>query len=347
MTTSLEHPSGLTLELTGRCTRNCRYCYNAWRSPGGPPLPRELPVSELLSLVLPVVRATGRRRVDLTGGEPLLRDDLPDLIQGLRLQGLGVALTTDGGLVDAFMAQVLARMQVSPVQVTLLAADRGLHDELKGSPGAFDQTVEGVAQLTSAGVPVSIAFVHMRPNADRLGEVAELAFALGARSLAFDRLCVTGQAARRAQELVPDEEQTREALRELDRIPKRWPGLRTYRAMSVPQCLEPDGTSRGAPGQHGGCAASGPTPAFCVGADGRVRTCAAMTDTLGDLKHETWPAIEQRWQQTRLHAPVATSGGCAKCSDLDACRMGCRASADDNGVDRLVGAASGRRLATP
>ena len=187
-------PRGLlAVEVTGRCNRSCRYCYNEWRGADAPP--EDLPADELVAVVEAALAATGRRAIQVTGGEPLLRPDLFEIIEALRRPERTISLVTDGGLLDEAAIAELVRLKVGLVQPTLRAARRELHDALKGAT-SFDDTVGAIARLRKAGVPVSVSFVCTSRNYAHFREVVELCFALGVETVAFSRFCSSGAGAR-------------------------------------------------------------------------------------------------------------------------------------------------------
>ena len=89
-----------------------------------------------------------------TGGEPLLRRDLEDMIVFARRHGLQVNLITNATLVDKKRARSLYRAGVRTAQVSLESPDAETHDLLAARPGAYAATLEGIAHLQAAGVSV-------------------------------------------------------------------------------------------------------------------------------------------------------------------------------------------------
>jgi len=199
------------VEVTPRCDRDCLYCYNTWRA-DEVPQDAPLPAAELVPLVDEALRASGRSAVQITGGEPLLRvPAVFEIIEGLRAPGRTVSLVTDGGGVDDAVADRLRDLRVAPVQPTILAADRLVHDGLKGSR-CFDDTVAGIQRLRIRGVPVTVSFVCTRLNHGCFREVLELCHVLGVRSVAFSRLCLAGAAEKHRAELEPDAGMVKDCL---------------------------------------------------------------------------------------------------------------------------------------
>jgi GTP 3',8-cyclase len=167
----------LRVSVTDRCNLRCRYC-----------MPREvfgpdhafLPRSELLSFeelarVVAAFVALGVTKVRLTGGEPLLRRDLPDLVAALtRLDGLDdLALTTNGVLLPQ-LAGPLADAGLSRVTVSLDALDDTTFRELADTAVPVASVLEGITAAQIAGLgPVKVNTVLQRgANDDQIEELA-------------------------------------------------------------------------------------------------------------------------------------------------------------------------------
>jgi len=315
-------PGVLAVEVTPRCDRDCLYCYNAWRVDGVPEEP-PLAASVLIPLVEEALRASGRGALQLTGGEPLLRLDLFDIIEGLRAPARSISLVTDGARLDDGAVDRLKALGVGPVQPTLLAADRVIHDGLKGAR-CFDDTVAGIRRLLAQSVPVTVSFVCTKRNHGHFREVLELCFALGVEDVAFSRLCVTGAAASNREAMAPTAEMVRGCLAVAEDAVVRL-GMRVYVAISLPHCaVEPDQTPHLA---FGGCSLATGRPGFTIDPWGRLRACSVSSEILGDLREEGWDAILTRARAGYLRNIVAVPEGCMDCDALRRCRGGCRESA--------------------
>ncbi|ASR39630.1 cyclic pyranopterin phosphate synthase [Prauserella marina] len=161
------------LSVTDRCNFRCRYC-----------MPRELfgaghaflPRSELLSFeeitrLLGVFRRGGVRKVRLTGGEPLLRGGLPDLVA--MLSGFAdLAMTTNGVLLPKHAA-VLARNGLHRVTVSLDALDERTFRAMADTPVALSAVLDGITAAREAGLGVKVNTVVQRGVNDH--QIEELA----------------------------------------------------------------------------------------------------------------------------------------------------------------------------
>ena len=174
-----------TLLVTYRCNLRCRVCdlparAVARRRAGD----RELTTRELCR-VLDDFRAIGTLGVGVTGGEPMLRDDLFDVLAHGARRGLHVHLNTDGFRMDDAAAREAVAAGVRSVNVSLDGATAAEHDAARGRAGAFDDAVRALAALRRArgdrdGPRLTAVTVLTATNVDRVDEVARAALDAGA-----------------------------------------------------------------------------------------------------------------------------------------------------------------------
>jgi len=177
----------LALELTPRCNQQCLYCYNPWRrEPTG--ATEELSTEEICGLVDKVLEEAELEHLTLTGGEPLMRRDLFEIVDYVNGCGLSVVLISNGGLIDEKAAQMLAVRDVQYVQVTFAGPEAHIHDALCGM-GSFLGASSGVTNLVAAGVPVGGSFLCTRQNSlvaqTTLGQLNGTGLIFGQSSFSF------------------------------------------------------------------------------------------------------------------------------------------------------------------
>ncbi len=155
--------SDLRISITDRCNYRCVYCRSG---SDGPQFP-EMPIADYLRMARVFV-GLGITKVRLTGGEPLLRKGLVDMVRELgqmkTVEGdrLDIAITTNGHLL-ADMAQPLADAGLSRVTVSMDAVDAGRFARITRVPNGYGQVLAGVRAAQQAGLsPVKINCVLMR-----------------------------------------------------------------------------------------------------------------------------------------------------------------------------------------
>lgn len=162
----------LRVSVTDRCTLRCVYCAPADRS--APPEDRALlTFDEIVRFVRVLASAFSLSKIHLTGGEPLLRPNLPDLVSRLAAGRWGeVALTTNGQLL-AEAASDLRRAGLARVNVSVDSLDGGTFAALARG-GHLDRTLRGIDEALRTGLdPVKINSVILRGHNDH--EVVDLA----------------------------------------------------------------------------------------------------------------------------------------------------------------------------
>ncbi len=169
-------PLWLLAELTYRCPLQCPYCSN--------PLDfaetaQELTTEEWVS-VLRQGREMGAAQLGFSGGEPLVRPDLPDLIAEARQLGYYTNLITSGlGLTDA-KVQSFKEAGLDHIQVSFQASDPELNNAVAGSRKAFDQKLAMAKAVKEAGYPMVLNFVIHRHNIHQMNDILRLCEDLGA-----------------------------------------------------------------------------------------------------------------------------------------------------------------------
>ena len=167
----------LRVSITDRCNYKCVYCRTG---EGGAQYP-ELSIEEYLRLIRLFV-GLGIAKVRLTGGEPLLRRGLVDLVRelaGLRTlwgQPLELALTTNGHLLDGLAAPLKAA-GLSRVTVSMDAVDAATFERITRVPGSFETVLGGIRAARAAGLtPLKINCVLLRGfNDDQIEGFARFA----------------------------------------------------------------------------------------------------------------------------------------------------------------------------
>jgi cyclic pyranopterin phosphate synthase len=169
--------SDLRVSITDRCNYKCVYC----RTGEVGAQYAELATEDYLRLIRVFV-SLGIEKVRLTGGEPLLRRDLPEIVRELSIwrtpdgKQLDIAITTNGHLLES-LAAPLAAAGLHRVTVSMDAVDRATFERVTRVPGSFEAVVRGIRAAQAAGLgPVKINCVLLRGfNDDQVEAFAHFA----------------------------------------------------------------------------------------------------------------------------------------------------------------------------
>lgn len=174
--------------VTRACNLACRHCYASAKRK---PVSGELDGVEARAL-LDDLAGYGVPAVLLSGGEPLVRADLPELIAFGAERGLRFTLSTNGTLIDPDMAGMLARAGVVYAGVSL-DGPKQLHDRLRCQPGAWCGSVAGLHNLADAGVRRGVRFTLTPQTVNGLEAVLELVASEGIERFCMYHLVPSGR----------------------------------------------------------------------------------------------------------------------------------------------------------
>jgi radical SAM protein with 4Fe4S-binding SPASM domain len=314
-------PHSLAFELTPRCDQQCAYCYNVWKGRAGAISAAEpLDTEAFAGLIRRAVHESGCSNLCLTGGDPLLRSDALQLL-GVAASLGPVVLITNGAHVSEAVADAIASRQSVGVQLTLLAADRELHDSIRGRRN-FDVAIDALTALRERRVAVTVCFVCTRRNGHALRGVLDLAYAAGVRDVAFNRMVPAGHGAQRVDELAPTMEQIERCLADAEELAPRY-GLRVTTGIPIPPCLA--APERYPNVSFTGCSSGTSEPNLVVDYQGNVRPCNVSPVILGNLCRQSWRAATSG-DYLRRFARVRPAI-CRHCALGASCRGGCKEAA--------------------
>jgi MoaA/NifB/PqqE/SkfB family radical SAM enzyme len=161
------------LELTARCNLRCIHCYHgpdACRPAEG----TELSTADFQRIIDEVVEA-GCLHVLLTGGEPMLRRDFPDIYRHARGSGTLVTVFTNATLVTDEHVTLFRDLPPAKVDVSIYGASRDTYEAVTGVQGSFARCLAGVERLVKAGIPTALKTVVLRTNQREVEDMEHLA----------------------------------------------------------------------------------------------------------------------------------------------------------------------------
>jgi len=216
----LPTPLGLLAELTHRCPLGCPYCSN--------PLKLDPRADELdaatWARVFREASALGVLQVHLSGGEPAARRDLVEITAAARAAGLYANLITSAvGLTEKTL-DALADAGLDHVQISIQDSVEASADRIAGYEGAFARKRALAAQVVRLKLPLTVNAVIHRANIARIGDLVELALALGAGRVEIAHVQYYGWALENRAALMPTVEQVKRAVGEVEALRERHRG---------------------------------------------------------------------------------------------------------------------------
>src|SRR6266550_4447578 len=219
---TIPRPYALLAELTYRCPLHCPYCSNptalgpavlSGEHSGADALGRAHAIARNGELTTDewkrVIRESaelGVLQIGFSGGEPLARSDLADLVRAAREANLYTNLITSGIGLDDDRVSVLRDAGLDSVQLSFQSDEADLADEIAGAH-AHERKLDIAAKIRAAGIPLSLNFVIHRRNIDRLPQMIDLTETLGAERVELANVQFYGWAFRNRAALLPTRKQ--------------------------------------------------------------------------------------------------------------------------------------------
>lgn len=317
LNSAVNAPRIISWNITLRCPLKCSHCYvdaGEHESDG------VLSTQEAFA-VIDQIRATGTPVVVLSGGEPLLREDIYDIARYGTGQGLRMVMGTSGYLIDSGTAANLKDAGIRAVAISLDSDNPEVHDSFRGLDGVWERAVGALGHCRDAGIAVQINMSVMRSAISDVEGVIGLGTSLGVRDYQLFFPIPTG----RARQIEPRSPEEYEELIRQVLIRYRDAGL-TIRPTCAPQFRRiADGLGITSPGWGRGCLAG---ITYCrIFANGDVTPCPYLPVSAGNVRITPFYEI---WNNSVLFAalrdPDRLTGKCGRCSFRTICG-GCRARA--------------------
>jgi radical SAM protein with 4Fe4S-binding SPASM domain len=313
-------PYRLDLALTYRCNNDCAHCYNVaphstLPAGEGPGMSHELD-TEHWKMVLDKAWALGIPHIIFTGGEPTLRNDLPELIAHAEKNGQITGLNTNARrLSDEHYVDQLVQAGLDHVQITLESSRPEVHDEMVRANGAFQQTVRGIRNVLQKPLYVMTNTTMLRTNVDTIPETLDFLAQLGVPTIGLNALIYSG----RGKSVGTGLSETELApLLEVARQKSEAHGQRLIWYTPTQYCnFDPVQMDLGVKG----CTAA--LYNMCVEPDGGVLPCQSYYHQLGNLLTDTWDSIWNHELAVRLRERKALPEKCSGCMLINECGGGC------------------------
>ena len=159
------------MELTARCNNNCRHCYINLPVNEKVAQANELSPTEIETIADQAV-ALGAIWCTLTGGEPLLRPDFPDIFMRLKRKGLLVSVFTNATMIRTEHIRLFKKYPPRDIEVTIYGASAESYERVTRRPGSFAAFMRGLDGLLAAGVRVRLKAMALRSNLEDMERIA-------------------------------------------------------------------------------------------------------------------------------------------------------------------------------
>lgn len=301
---------------TNACNMYCAHCYRD----AGCKADEELSTQEAKKLLQEIARA-GFKIMIFSGGEPLMREDILELVAYAKNLKLIPVFGTNGTLISKNMAKNLKIAGAMGMGISLDSLDAQKHNNFRNFENAWQGAVEGMKNCREVGLPFQIHTTVMDWNQNELEKITDFAVEIGAKAHHFFFLVPTGRAATIEEESLRAEEYENVLTRIMKKQQEVSIELKPTCAPQFLRIVDQLGmTSR----FRRGCLAG---LSYCIiSPRGKVQPCAYLNFEIGDVRQTPFDEI---WKNNKILKKLRTldyEGNCGDCKYKNKCG-GCRARA--------------------
>ncbi len=301
---------------TNECNLSCKHCYRDAGSKGD----SELNTDEGKRLIGQIADA-GFRMMIFSGGEPLMRPDIFELIEFARDRGLRPVMGTNGTLITPSTAVKLKKVGLMAIGISLDSVDTGKHDDFRGKEGAWQAAVDGMKNCAKAGLRFQIHTTVLDWNYDEVEHITDFAVEIGAAAHHIFFMVPTGRAVNIEEESLRAA-QYEKLLRRI--LTKQQKVDIEIKPTCAPQFMRIAKQMGMEVRFQRGCLAG---ISYCiVNPLGYVQPCAYLDIKVGNVREEGFKDI---WNDSEVFKTLQSGqykGSCGSCEYKEICG-GCRARA--------------------
>jgi radical SAM protein with 4Fe4S-binding SPASM domain len=319
-------PLYIAWEVSLRCNAQCLHCYSS----SGPHAKNsnDLSTEDALKMIDDLAES-GLLILAFSGGEPLLRKDIFQLIERAVSKQLVVNIASNGLLINKRMAKKIAASGVRSVTVSLDASNAELHDHFRQHKGLFKKTISAIPLLLKEGVRVVVSFTPTILNYKEGHKVVALAYSMGADAVNMSEYVPAGRGTKKL-ELPPT--LLKEVILEWIDMRKSYKGKMQIIWHDCRAALLVPEEDRD---KYSGCGAGKLTARIM--ADGTLTPCVFLSTPAGNLRNQSF---EEIWNNSGLLKSIRNrdliGGNCLSCEFKSKCG-GCRAVSMANTGSPLMG----------
>ena len=305
-------PLRVDLSVTFRCQNRCVHCYA-----GGSHETNELTTDEWKK-VIDRLQEVGVFILTFTGGEPTIREDLPDLLIYGQKKGLVTGLITNGrNLTDEKYVKILEESGLDFVQVTLESHKPEVHDLMTGIKGSWKETVKGIKNLIPTNIYTTTNSTLSKYNAEYFLDTVDFIKELGVAAFGCNSLIYSGKAKDIAEDFAFPIEDLKILLPKIkDKASKL--GLKFLWYTPTQYCkFNPVKLGLGIKS----CSAA--MINMCIAPNGDVYPCQSYFESLGNILKNDWNSIWNHPLAIKIRNREYVEPKCKDCPQLQICGGGC------------------------
>lgn len=310
------------LELTKKCNQDCLYCYNVWKADDTYPR-EELDTDNYIALLDKIINEVRPKRLTLSGGEPLLREDIFEIIDFINKKGIDINIITNGTLLNKEKINNLLEKGVKLFELSLLGSTPEIHEGLTNYKNSWEKIIANIKEIKKQGGKIVAVVVLTKKNINDVKNIIEILIALDVNGIMVNRVNIGGRGIRYMDKLIPEANDLEKAFEIINSLSEEYE-IPITAGTTIPPCIID--TSKYNNIKFGYCQVGKEYPYYAIDPLGNLRPCNHSRLILGNIFSQNLKEIfnNDLLSDYRKAHPEECEG----CSKLFDCQGGCKASAE-------------------
>jgi len=318
---------GVIYEVTAKCNLNCKYCYNYWKNGEQHNFIEDCEKSDAVATLKQYFRTVKTNNITFSGGEPTINfEELLDCVMYAKARNKKVTVITNGTLLDYEKIELLAKLKVDLVEITINSYNKQIHESINGVKDSFDRSVDAIKELLNKKIDVVVPIVVTKSNIKDIQETLMFIYNLGIKRIMINRYNIGGNGCKDYEDILPNFDELKEAFKKCDDFAKE-KEIKLHSLVCTPQCVLNPAEYSNIVFSNCNCAEKNRYYTLCRNGD--IRYCNHSPEVIGNIYEKNMKEIlmSEKLEKWTLVEPEF----CKKCSAKTKCWFGCRAASQQMG----------------
>lgn len=317
---------GVIYEMTTLCNLKCKYCYNYWKKDNEDL--KEIQECNSKKTLKQFMKSVKCNEVTFSGGEPTTDfKELIDCIMYVKSRNKKVTIITNATLLDEEKIDILAKLKVDLIEITINSFNEQRHESINGIKGAFNKSINNIKRIQSRGIEVVVPIVVTKYNCKDIKETLEYLRNLEIKRIMVNRYNIGGEGCNKPEKILPNFEELKMVFKECNEFAKKH-NMKIYSLVCTPHCvLDPKDYPNIV---FSNCGIGNIIRRYTLTRSGDVRYCNHSPEVIGNVYKNKMKEILKsdklyKWSQIEPEF-------CKECNKKETCQYGCRAASQQIGM---------------
>lgn len=317
----------IAFEITTQCNYNCLFCYNIWKSSNVENVLFNGSYKKARKTLNQLFKIANVRNITFMGGEPMLFENIVDLIDFCCKKNKIVSIISNGSFVNKVDYKKLIDLGVDFFEFPFFSVKPEIHDELTQVKGSWENSLKSIEYILANNGKLIPIVVITKKNCSEIDKTIEFLANKGIRQIFINRFNIGGAGINLVEELLPSITELKETLMKIN-IVARSNNISIISTVSIPQCIINPAEYPGIEFSY--CPTNVLNRPLTLDINGNLRICNHSPTVIGNIFNNQ---IEELLTSDYVNSwteiiPVY----CSDCNKFERCMAGCRAASEQIGL---------------